>query len=266
MPSARIASLALVPLASMFIAACGGSKTPAKGADDTDAEAPSSDSTDSTDSTADAGPKADPITGEKAADSKPCEGFELDLNQVLAQAACVAQRPATDKDRDPKGTLDVKIIPSRVRIAKGDTDDLTIIFTNKGKDSFPLWFNVDPDPRIEIEVYNKKTNKRVDAPKGNEPPLPESVSNAPAAEKQTARATLVTNGTAQIKVNWPAVKFKWASKDRAKGAIPGRGYPKEADVPLPKGKYIVKVILPMFGVFEGLNHEVTTQQTEIEIQ
>ncbi len=262
MLSARIASLAF---AALFVAACGGSKTPAKGADnaeDSDAEAPASDSTD----TPDAGPKAEPITGDKPADQKPCEGFELDLNQVLAQAACVAARPATDKDRDPKGTLDVKIIPSRVRIAKGDTDDLTIIFTNKGKDSFPLWFNVDPDPRIEIEVYNKKSNKRVDAPAGNEPALPESVANAPAAEKQTARATLVTNGTAQIKVNWPAMKYKWASKDRAKGAIPGHGYPKEAVGPLPKGKYIVKVILPMFGVFEGLNHEVTTQQTEIEIQ
>ena len=265
MLSARIAPFAF---GSLFIVACGGSNPPAKGADnaeDSDAEAtvPASDSTDTT---ADAGPKADPITGDRPADQKPCEGFELDLNQVLAQAACVAVRPATDKDRDTKGTLDVKIIPSRVRIAKGDTDDITIVFTNKGKDSFPLWFNVDPDPRIDIEVYNKKTNKRVDAPAGNEPALPDSVANAPVAEKQTARAVLVTNGTAQIKVNWPAVKYKWASKDRAKGAIPGRGYPKEAVGPLPKGKYIVKVILPMFGVFEGMNHEVTTQQTEIEIQ
>ena len=260
-------ALLVAAFAFSAVSACGGSKpTPPKdgenaATDDSDGGAAAS--TDGTESPAPKG-SADPVTGEKPADTKPCEGFEIDLNKVLAQAACEAPYKDTDKAKDPKG-LEVKVVPSSTRVQAGSKIDITIYFANKTKSTFPLNFTVDPEPRFDVEVYDKKTNKRVDAPVGMEPQLPSSVSGAPAPEKHTARATLVTNGTARVVIPWQAVKYKWAPADKAKGAAPGRGYPKVAAGNLPKGKYMLKVMMPLVGVFEGLNREVSSQQVEIEI-
>jgi hypothetical protein len=61
------------------------------------------------------------------------------------------------------------------------------------------------------------------------------------------------------------VKYKWASKERAKGALPGRGYPREPGGPLPKGKYVLKVITPLTDVNEGIDHEMSQPKTPIEV-
>ena len=253
--------------AAALLSACGGSKPPPPKEGDNaatdDADGGGSGTAASSDTPA---PKssADPVTGEKPAETKPCEGFEIDLNKVLAQAACEVPYKDTDKAKDPKG-LEIKVVPSSTRIQAGSKVDITIYFANKTKGAFPLNFTVDPEPRFEVEVYDKKSNKRVDAPPGMEPQLPSSVSGAPAPEKHTARATLVTQGTARVVIPWQAVKYKWAPADKAKGAAPGRGYPKVAAGNLPKGKYMLKVIMPLVGIFEGLNREVSAQQVEIEI-
>jgi hypothetical protein len=248
----------------LVLAACGGKK-PAEQADNTasttDADAGSSEPTASTDG------GADPITGDKPAETKPCEGFEIaDLAKTLSQAVC--ELPAgkgDEKSKDLKGQLEVKIVPSSPKVAAGQKIDLTIFLTNKSTASIPLSFTVDPEPRFIVEVYDAK-GKRADNPPGNEPPLPASVSEAPVPERKTAKVTIVTQGTAQIKLSWEAVKYKWASKERAKGAVPGRGYPREAAGPLPKGKYTVRVRMPLIGVFEGVDHEVSEPRVQIEVQ
>ncbi len=66
-------------------------------------------------------------------------------------------------------------------------------------------------------------------------------------------------------LKWNAVKYKWASKDRAKGALPGRGYPKDPAGPLAKGKYVLRVITPLTGVVEGSEHEVSQPKTPVEV-
>jgi hypothetical protein len=61
------------------------------------------------------------------------------------------------------------------------------------------------------------------------------------------------------------VKFKWASKDKAKGAMPGRGYPREPAGPIGKGKYVLRVITPLVGVSQGVDHEVSQPRTQVEV-
>lgn len=209
---------------------------------------------------------ADPITGDKPAESKPCEGFEIpDLAKVLAQAACeVPSSKGDEKSKDLKGQLEIKLVPSSAKVAPGGKIDLTIYIANKGTASIPLSFTVDPEPRFVVEVYDAK-GKRVD-PAGAEPALPASVTSAPVPEKKTAKVTIVTQGTAQVKLDWEAVKFKWAPAERAKGAVPGRGYPRVAAGPLPKGKYTIRVRMPLVGVFEGIDHEMSEPRVQLEVQ
>ena len=61
------------------------------------------------------------------------------------------------------------------------------------------------------------------------------------------------------------MKYKWASKDKAKGALPGRGYPREPGGTLAKGKYVLKVITPLVGVNEGSDHELSQPKTPVEV-
>jgi hypothetical protein len=61
------------------------------------------------------------------------------------------------------------------------------------------------------------------------------------------------------------VRHQWASKDVAKGAVPGQGYPQEAAGPLPPGKYVLRVVTPLVNVSEGIDHEVTQPRVNIEV-
>ena len=74
-----------------------------------------------------------------------------------------------------------------------------------------------------------------------------------------------TNGTAKLTLKWDAVKYKWASADRAKGALPGHGYPKDPAGPLKKGAYILRVITPLTGVFEGVDHDVSQPRVQVTV-
>jgi hypothetical protein len=91
------------------------------------------------------------------------------------------------------------------------------------------------------------------------------VANAPAVEPKVARVILATQGTARLTLKWNAITYKWASKDKAKGALPGEGYPKEPAGPLAKGKYVLRVITPLTGIFEGTDHEVSHPRTPVEV-
>jgi hypothetical protein len=259
-----ISRLAPIALLALSLAACGSSKKPAEQADNSgDDGGESSGGSDL--KTTDGG--ADPITGDKPAESKPCEGFEIaDLAKVLGQAACEVPNPKPeDKAVDVKGKLEIKLLASPNTVTPGGKVDLLLTIKNVHTASIPLLFTVDPEPRFVIEVYDAK-GKRAEIPAGAEPALPASVQSAPVPEKKTAKATLVTQGTAQIKLDWEAVKYKWAPAERAKGAVPGRGYPRVTDKPLPKGKYTIRVRMPLIGVFEGIDHEVSEPRVQIEVK
>jgi hypothetical protein len=243
-----------VLILSILVAACGGSKTPPKEADTSSLESDGGTS-EPTSETPDAGSADKPVA------ANACAGFELDLMKVLSQAACELEKP-TAQSKDLKGQLEVKVVPSSPKVAPGGKLDVTVVFHNKGKSDLPLEFVVDPEPYFSFEVWNEK-GQRVDAPAGDAPSLPSSVGAAP--DKKAARATLVTNGKGEVKLTWEANKLKWAPKDKVKGAVPGRGYPTVAAGPLPKGKYTLKVITPLTGVFEGVDHEMSQPRVQIEV-
>jgi hypothetical protein len=269
--------LAALPFALLLAAAaCGGAKkdadNPENASDDTSTSGNNgggaSASADQLPSKNDSTPGGKGGGGGDDSDDKkssPCGGFAVpDLASVLSQVACEVQSPKTDAQNDLKDKLEIKVVSDSPRIAPGSTANITVTYKNKTKKDLALDFVVDPEPRFDFEVYTLK-GARVDKPKGTEPSLPPEVTNAPVPEQKIARVTLATLGTATLKLQWNAVKYKWVGKDRAKGAIPGHGYPKEPAGPLPKGQYILRVITPLTGVFEGVDHEVSQPRVQIMI-
>jgi|GEM_PF-1425574 len=261
---------------AVAVAACGNGK-PAQepeNADDTasaDGDGGAADMPASGDSTpAPSGSTASAPGGGAGDDASkkptPCGGFDIpDLLAVISQAACVVPNATPDeKQRDVKDALEIRVTPDSPRIAPGSTSSITVTFKNKGKTELPLDFVVDPEPRFDFEVYTLK-GKRMDAPRGEAPPLPPEVANASAPEPQIARVTLAQQGTAKLVLKWDAVRYKWASKQRARGALPGHGYPKDPAGPLPKGTYILRVITPLTGVFEGIDHEISQPRVQITV-
>jgi hypothetical protein len=211
-------------------------------------------------------PSSKPVSGDDSAKKpSPCGGFDIpDLASVLSQAACEVENANPNDQKDMKDLLEIKVIPDSPRIAPGSTATVTVVFKNKSKADLALNFVVDPEPRFDFEVYTLK-GARADAPKGSAPPLPPEVTNAPQPDSKIARVTLAQQGTAKLTLKWNAVKYKWASKDRAKGALPGHGYPRDPAGPLTKGKYVLRVITPLTNVFEGGDHEVSQPRVEVNV-
>jgi hypothetical protein len=195
--------------------------------------------------------------------AEPCTGTKIpNLLASLSQAACeLPEGAAPSTSQAKKDNLDVMLSAS-AQIAPGSTAQVSVVFKNKGKTKLPLDFTVDPDPRFRFELYTPK-GARVDKPAGNEPPLPPGAGEAMAA--RLARVTLDPNGTATLLLPWQAVKYKWASKDRAKGAVVGHGYPREPAGPLPKGKYVLRLVMPLANADETGDHEVTQPHADVEI-
>ncbi len=201
--------------------------------------------------------------GEKKAMS--CGGASIqDLAAVLAQASCEVPKATPDEAPKELKDLEITVATDSPKVAPGASSNVTVTYHNKGKTPLALDFVVDPEPRFDFEVYTLK-GSRVDKPAGDSPPLPPEVQNAPEPEKTVARVTLAPNGTAKVSASWTAVKFKWASKDKAKGALPGRGFPREPAGPIGKGKYVLRVITPLVGVSQGSDHEVSQPRTQVEI-
>jgi hypothetical protein len=190
---------------------------------------------------------------------KECAGFEVDLQSELSKAACEVERKADEKLLETKDVLEVKAIANPAKVAPGGRVDVIVTFTNKKKGgTVPLSFTVNPFPKFEIEAYDAK-GRRVDVPSSS-PPSP----SPQVAEEKTARVTLSENGKGFVALGWDAVKTRWAP-EKVKGAAIGASYPRVATGPLPKGKYTLKVITPLVGVFEGIDHEISNPKVEIEI-
>ncbi|HLK39529.1 MAG TPA: hypothetical protein VKU41_22390 [Polyangiaceae bacterium] len=264
----------------LTICACGGAATPP-------ADSPeNSDESSSTSSKGDKGEDESSLGGSSqrahAADptvpvtvkdddavkkkDAPCAGTNIqDLLALASQDSCVTNDPQAEVNRrEVKDVLEVKVTTDSPKVAPGGTVKVTVALHNKGKQPLPLDLKVDPLPRVLFEVSTPK-GQRADKPTGAEPPLPPEVSSAPTPDARIARVLLAPQGSASINVSWDAVKYKWASKDKAKGAVPGRGYPREAAGPLAKGKYVLRVVLPLVGLSEGADHEYSQPKADIEV-
>lgn len=212
-------------------------------------------------------PRSDKATigGDTEKKDTPCSGASLsDLLASLSQASCeVPPNAPAPKEASTKDTLDVRVNADST-VAPGGTAKVTVVFRNKSKGDLPLDFTVDPDPRFAFELYTSK-GIRVDKPAGNEPSLPSEAADNEVVEPHVARVTLSSNGTATVVLAWQAVKYKWASKEKARGAVPAHGYPREAAGPLPKGKYTLRVLTPLVRLEEGNEHELSQPHVAIEV-
>lgn len=196
-----------------------------------------------------------------------CVGFDIsNLEDLLAKSDCeVADtKPDAVPNPDMKGKLEVALSASPTKTTPGGQVDLVVTFANKTAESLPLYFMIDPLARFETETYDTKKKKRADMPPGNPPPPPAGHSSPPPAEQKVARVVLAPNGSARVRVPWEAVKMKWAP-DKVRGTAVEKGYPRVPAGPLPKGKYTVKVMTPLIGVFEGSDREISAPTLEIEV-
>jgi hypothetical protein len=239
---------------------CGGKDKPAQSVTDQTGDA-SGDQGEAT------GAGEGSTSGEAAAKTNECVGFDIgNLEEILSKVACEEGdvNPDTLQNVDLKGKLEVVASASPTSVERGGKADLLVTFNNKSKDPLTLHFRIDPLPRFEVEVYDAKKSKRVDIPAGNPPPPPKGVEPPPPSDPKTARVTIAANGSARARIPWEAVKTKWAPQ-KVRGTPPERGYPRTPAGPLPKGKYVVKIITPLVGVLEGKGGEVSAPTVEVEI-
>lgn len=266
----RLTALSIVTALALTTAlGCGGKKAP-ETADSVDTKDDRKNETASDDTK--------PATDKGSTDKKPdddakgdkkdeCLGFEIgNLEEVLLKNACeeATTRPDSIQPVDLKGKLAVSVAASPTKLPAGAKADLVVSFANKSKEPLTLKFRLDPMPRVEVETYDAK-GKRVDMPAGKPPPPPKNATQAPPTEPKTAKVTIAAAGTARMRVAWEAVKMKWAP-EKYKGTPPERGYPRAPAGPLGKGKYKVKVVTPLVGVFEGVDHEVSAPTVEVEVE
>jgi hypothetical protein len=214
---------------------------------------------------ADAAVEAAPEGGEAPAKDE-CTGYDIDeIVRLLEKSTC--EMPADTKEPkavEAKDKLDIKVQTSAPKVGPSGHVDILVTFTNKLKTPLPLFFTVDPLPRFEVEAYDTK-GKRVDMPAGQPPPLPEGVPPRVPGEAKLARVTLAPSGSARLHLGWDAVKTKWAP-EKVRGSPPEKGYPRSPAGGLAKGKYTLKVVLPMVGIFEGSEHEVTSPKVPLEVK
>jgi hypothetical protein len=245
----------------VLLAACGGQQTQ----EQETKHAATSDNVETPPDTNDVNPDASVAPDPTQPKKDPCVGFEFDLGAALMQAACEIPNPKPDeKPIDTKGKLDVTLVSSSAQVSPGGHADLTLTLTNKSNAPLALAFTLDPTPRFPTETYDAK-HKRADMPAGNPPALPKGMAPREATSRDTARITLVPNGTAKMIVPWDAVKTKWAP-DKLKGTPPEMGYPRAPNGSLARGTYTVRVATPLVLVFEGTDREVSAPKTTIVVK
>jgi hypothetical protein len=180
-----------------------------------------------------------------AAKEAACTGGEFEaLEETLRQCDSSMPRPG-DVPAGMRDRLEVRVTASTPSITPGGRVDLTVTLKNKSNDPLPLYFTGDPTPRFEVEALDSR-GRRVDLPSGKPPKSPAM----PSRDVKASRITLTPGGTARVKVPWDAVKTKWAPDKVKSGGWEGRGYPRNPSGPLGTGKYTLRVVLPLVGVFE----------------
>jgi hypothetical protein len=255
-------TLLAVAIASFVLGSCGGSRKPPNQPE----EEPIGTSSDPPPTSTGATPLDAPPVGDGEHDKKKddCNGSEsVNLEEVLMRNACEVPLPKTNPP-DLKGKLEVKVTANPPKTNPGGHVELVVSFANKTKDPMTLTFQIDPSPRFETEAFDVK-GTRVDYPKTPTPPLKAGMPARVPGEPKGAKLILGPGGTVRHKLGWDAVKTKWAPEKLA-GTPPERGYPRAPAGPLGKGKYYVKVVTPLVGVFEGSEREVTAPRTEVVVE
>lgn len=170
---------------------------------------------------------------------------------------CESKMPrAGDVPSGMRERLEVRVTSGTPTITPGGRADVTLTLKNKSSEPLPLYFSGDPTPRFELEAVDAK-GKRVDLPAGKPPKGPA----AAARDVKAARITLGPNGIARVKIPWDAVKSRWAPEKLK--TWEGRGYPRASAGPLAPGKYILRVVIPLVGVFEKGEFEVPKLPIEV---
>lgn len=168
-----------------------------------------------------------------------CSGADFDdLADTLK--SCETSMP---KGTEPlKGKLEVKVTGAD-KTTPGGHVELQVTLRNTSSEPITVYFTGDPYPHFDVEATDAK-GKRADLPAGRWPGYPKGF-KPDVKEAKASKVTLVKDGTAKLKVSWDAVKTKWAP-ERAK-TWEGRGFPRIPDKPLGKGKYSLRVVLPILG-------------------
>ncbi len=194
--------------------------------------------------------------GSLAAKEGPCSSDDFEsLEDALKQ--CESKMPRTGEvPNGMRDRLEVRVTSGTPTIAPGGRADLSLTLKNKSNEPLPLYFTGDPTPRFEVEATDAK-GKRVDLPPGKPPKTP----TAPARDVKAARITLAPGGSARVRIAWDAVKTRWAP-EKVK-TWEGRGYPRVSAGPLGAGKYTLRVVIPLVGVFEKGEIEVPKLPIEV---
>ncbi|MDB5212294.1 MAG: hypothetical protein JWO86_221 [Myxococcaceae bacterium] len=172
-----------------------------------------------------------------------CAGDDFEvLDEALKQ--CDTKMPrTTDVPTGMRDKLELRVTSGTPSVAAGGRVDLTITFKNKSSEPLPLYFTGDPLPKFDVEAVDLKGH-RVDLPAGKPPKTPA----LPTRDVKASRITLAPGGTARVKIAWDAVKTRWAP-EKVK-SWDGRGYPRAPAGPLAAGKYTLRIVVPLVGVFE----------------
>lgn len=175
-----------------------------------------------------------------------CSGTEFD-DLLDSLKSCEVPMPKASDIGQIKDKVEVKITPSTSTIGPGGRIDLSITLRNKSaSDPVTIYFSGDPYPRFDVEATDSK-GRRADLPDKRWPGYPKGF-KPEARDAKASRVTLEKNGTAKLKVTWDAVKTRWAP-EKAKEWT-GRGYPRIPTGPLGKGKYTLKLVVPLLGDVE----------------
>jgi hypothetical protein len=173
--------------------------------------------------------------------SSLCTGADFDdLGDTLK--SCDTPMPKAADFASMKDKLEVKATGPSTTTPGGHVD-VQVTLHNKSSEPLAVYFTGDPFPRFDVEATDAK-GKRVDLPAGRWPGYPKGF-KPEAREAKASRVTLAPNGSAKIRVSWDAVKVKWAP-EKSK-TWDGRGYPRVPTGPLGKGKYSLRVVLPILG-------------------
>jgi hypothetical protein len=178
-----------------------------------------------------------------AAKEAACTGGDFEaLDETLRQ--CDSSMPrAGDVPSGMRDKLEVRVTAAAPSVTPGGRVDLTLTLRNKSSEPLPLFFSGYPEARFDVEAVDAK-GRRVDLPAGKAPKSPA----VPPRDVKASRITLSPGGTARVKIPWDAVKMRWAP-DKAK-TWDGRGYPRVPYGSLASGKYTLRVVVPLLGVFE----------------
>ena len=180
------------------------------------------------------------------------ENLETSLHGCEVPMPKPGELPAATRDR-----LEISLVASKPQVAPGARLELTLTLRNKQAEPLPLVFTGDPSPRVEVEALDAK-GRRADRPAGKPPP---SRTSASGREAKAARFTLGPNGVARVHLAWDAVKLRWAP-ERQK-TWEGRGPATAPAGPLPRGKYTLRAVVPLLGVFERGDVELPKVLVEV---